>query len=202
MESYLRYRGTQFVNRFDANSYLYITKAMDYFDLANGQRARRRARAAAAFLVISFSSDWLYPSYQSQEIAQAPRSRNVDAAYCELPLQLRARRVSGRHRRAVRDPARLPGQHVQGEVLSMAAPTETHQRAFVQEVLGRSDYAIIGAIVARRQGAGPRLRRRRVLGCLPPARAWKRAASRSRAPKRNAPSPAASPSTSDIDQEI
>ena len=87
VESYLRYRGSQFVNRFDANSYLYITKAMDYFDLANGYGSLGEAFefTAARFLVISFTSDWLYPSYQSQEIVRALRSRNRDVAYCELP---------------------------------------------------------------------------------------------------------------------
>jgi homoserine O-acetyltransferase len=87
VESYLRYRGHEFVNRFDANSYLYITKAMDYFDLSNGNGSLAAAfeRTQARFLVLSFSSDWLYPSYQSQEIVRALRSRNVDVAYCELP---------------------------------------------------------------------------------------------------------------------
>jgi homoserine O-acetyltransferase len=87
VESYLRYRGNEFVNRFDANSYLYITKAMDYFDLTNGNGSLAAAfeSAKARFLVISFSSDWLYPSYQSQEVVRALRSRNVDVAYCELP---------------------------------------------------------------------------------------------------------------------
>ena len=87
VESYLRYRGTQFVNRFDANSYLYITKAEDYFDLTNGvgTLANAFARAQARFLVISFSSDWLYPSYQSQEIVRVLRRSNHDVAYCELP---------------------------------------------------------------------------------------------------------------------
>jgi len=77
VESYLRYRGSQFVNRFDANSYLYITKAMDYFDLTNGHGSLAAALAGvkARFLVISFSSDWLYPSYQSQEIVRALRAR-------------------------------------------------------------------------------------------------------------------------------
>jgi homoserine O-acetyltransferase len=86
VESYLRYRGSQFVNRFDANSYLYITKAMDYFDLTNGQKTVTAALESvrARFLVISFSSDWLYPSYQSQEIVRALRSRNCDVAYVEL----------------------------------------------------------------------------------------------------------------------
>jgi homoserine O-acetyltransferase/O-succinyltransferase len=87
VESYLRYRGTEFVSRFDANSYLYITKAMDYFDLTNGNGSLGAAfeKATARFLVISFSSDWLYPSYQSQEVVRALRSRNRDVAYCELP---------------------------------------------------------------------------------------------------------------------
>jgi len=86
VESYLRYRGSQFVNRFDANSYLYITKAMDYFDLTagNGSVAAALERAQCRFLVISFSSDWLYPSYQSQELVRALRSRNRDVAYVEL----------------------------------------------------------------------------------------------------------------------
>jgi homoserine O-acetyltransferase len=86
VESYLRYRGSQFVNRFDANSYLYITKAMDYFDLTAGQRSlgEALAPARARFLAISFSSDWLYPSYQSQELVRALRARNSDVAYVEL----------------------------------------------------------------------------------------------------------------------
>jgi homoserine O-acetyltransferase len=87
VESYLRYRGSQFVDRFDANSYLYITKAMDYFDAGAGFASLSVSleRAQARFLVISFTSDWLYPSYQSLEIVNALRSRNRDVAYCELP---------------------------------------------------------------------------------------------------------------------
>jgi homoserine O-acetyltransferase len=87
VESYLRYRGSQFVTRFDANSYLYITKAEDYFDLTSGSGSLGPAfdKAKCRFLVISFSSDWLYPSYQSQEIARVLRRTNHDVAYCELP---------------------------------------------------------------------------------------------------------------------
>ena len=87
VESYLRYRGRQFVDRFDANSYLYITKAMDYFDLTAGRPSLAAALEGikARFLVLSFSSDWLYPSYQSQEIVRALRGYNADVAYCELP---------------------------------------------------------------------------------------------------------------------
>jgi homoserine O-acetyltransferase len=86
VESYLRYRGSQFVTRFDANSYLYITKAEDYFDLANGTGSLAAAfgKAKARFLVISFSSDWLYPTYQSQDIVRVLRRSNHDVAYCDL----------------------------------------------------------------------------------------------------------------------
>jgi homoserine O-acetyltransferase/O-succinyltransferase len=87
VESYLRYRGSQFVDRFDANSYLYITKAMDFFDLTAGRGptlAAVLAEAKARFLVMSFTSDWLYPSYQSLEIVKALRGGNRDVAFCEL----------------------------------------------------------------------------------------------------------------------
>jgi homoserine O-acetyltransferase/O-succinyltransferase len=86
VESYLRYRGSQFVNRFDANSYLYITKAMDYFDLSAGRTSLATAfdRTRTRFLVLSFTSDWLYPTYQSLETVSALRSRNIDVSFCEL----------------------------------------------------------------------------------------------------------------------
>ncbi len=86
VESYLRYRGVQFVSRFDANSYLVITRAMDTFDLggSRGSLGECFADGDTRFLVISFTSDWLYPSYQSQEIVRALRSRNRDVAYVEL----------------------------------------------------------------------------------------------------------------------
>ncbi|HYP07299.1 MAG TPA: homoserine O-acetyltransferase [Bryobacteraceae bacterium] len=86
VESYLRYRGSQFVDRFDANSYLYITKAMDLFDVTNshGTLAAALERTKSRFLVISFTSDWLYPTYQSLEIVSALRGRNRDVAFCEL----------------------------------------------------------------------------------------------------------------------
>ena len=87
VESYLRYRGSQFVTRFDANSYLYITKAEDYFDLTNATGSLTAAfqKVTSRFLVISFSSDWLYPSYQSEEIVRVLRRANRNVAYCELP---------------------------------------------------------------------------------------------------------------------
>ncbi len=85
VQSYLQYRGSKFVDRFDANSYIYITRAMDSFDLTErGSLASLFERIRTRFLVISFTSDWLYPSYQSQEIVSALRSRNCDVAYVNL----------------------------------------------------------------------------------------------------------------------
>ncbi len=85
VESYLQYRGSRFVDRFDANSYIYITRAMDSFDLTErGPLSSLFDGIKTRFLVISFTSDWLYPSYQSQEIVRALRSRNCDVAYCNL----------------------------------------------------------------------------------------------------------------------
>jgi homoserine O-acetyltransferase/O-succinyltransferase len=85
VESYLKYRGYKFVDRFDANSYIYITRAMDYFDLTQRGTLREVFEGAKTrFLVLSFTSDWLYPSYQSLEIVSALRSRNADVAYCNL----------------------------------------------------------------------------------------------------------------------
>ena len=83
VEGYLRYRGANFVKRFDANSYLYITKALDYFDLS-GDKLIPREGIDTCFLVLSFQSDWLYPSYQSQEIVRVLKRKQVDATYCEL----------------------------------------------------------------------------------------------------------------------
>jgi homoserine O-acetyltransferase len=86
VESYLRYKGDHFVHRFDANSYLYISKAMDYFDLAqpHGRLEQAFAKVKAKFLVISFSSDWLFPSYQSKEIVSACRRVGAQAIYTEI----------------------------------------------------------------------------------------------------------------------
>jgi homoserine O-acetyltransferase/O-succinyltransferase len=85
VEGYLQYRGDNFVKRFDANSYLYITKALDYFDLDNGRGLSQVLKGVKAkFLVIAFKSDWLYPAYQSREIVKACKLAGVDATYCEL----------------------------------------------------------------------------------------------------------------------
>ena len=87
VESYLRYQGDSFVRRFDANSYLYISKAMDYFDLAAkyGSLVQAFERVRAEFLVVSFSSDWLFPTYQSKEIVRALKANGVPTTFLEIP---------------------------------------------------------------------------------------------------------------------
>jgi homoserine O-acetyltransferase len=85
VESYLHYQGDTFTKRFDANSYLYITKAIDYFDLTKDDSLTTGlAGVKAAFLVISVSSDWLYPPYQSQEIVSALTANETEVHYCEI----------------------------------------------------------------------------------------------------------------------
>ncbi len=88
VESYLRHQGARFVERFDANSYLYITRAMDYFDLAaegDGQLAEvfRPARDVR-FCVLSFTSDWLYPTIESREIVRALNAAGARASFVEI----------------------------------------------------------------------------------------------------------------------
>lgn len=86
VESYLHYQGDKFVERFDANSYLYLTKAMDYFDLESqyGSLDAAFSGVRAKFLVISFTSDWLFPAYQSKEIVQALIAQDKDVSYCNI----------------------------------------------------------------------------------------------------------------------
>jgi homoserine O-acetyltransferase len=85
VEGYLRYRGDNFVKRFDANSYLYLTKAIDNFNILNGHDLGNVFRGLKAkVLVLAFKSDWLYPAYQSQEIVKACKLAGVDASYCEI----------------------------------------------------------------------------------------------------------------------
>ena len=91
VESYLQYQGNKFIERFDANSFLYITKAADYFDLArehgNGSLVKAFSRTAARFLVVSYTSDWLYPTYQSKEMVTAMKKNNLDVSFCEIEAQ-------------------------------------------------------------------------------------------------------------------
>ena len=86
MESYLAYQGEKFVDRFDANSYIYLTKAMDYCDLAGswgGMEAAMR-RVEGSLLVLSYSSDWLFPTEQSKEIVYALARAGKDVSFNEI----------------------------------------------------------------------------------------------------------------------
>jgi homoserine O-acetyltransferase/O-succinyltransferase len=91
IESYLRYQGAKFVDRFDANSFLYITKAADYFDLTrqygSGSMVKAFSKFQAKFLVVSFTSDWLYPSYQSKEMVKAMKKNQLDVSFCEIEAE-------------------------------------------------------------------------------------------------------------------
>ncbi|MFH1378816.1 MAG: homoserine O-acetyltransferase [bacterium] len=84
--SYLRYKGDSFVKRFDANSYLYITRAMDDYDLIRKHGSLHDAfkNVKSKFLVISFTSDWLFPSSHSKEIVKALVRNKKDVSYCEV----------------------------------------------------------------------------------------------------------------------
>ncbi|MEW6078560.1 MAG: homoserine O-acetyltransferase [Thermodesulfobacteriota bacterium] len=88
VESYLRYQGARFVERFDANSFLYITKAADYFDLeaqhGHGSAVEAFGKTRARFLVVSFTSDWLYPTYQSRAMVTAMKKNGLDVSFCEI----------------------------------------------------------------------------------------------------------------------
>jgi len=87
IESYLRHQGISFVDRFDANSYLYITRAMDYFDM-EAEYAKPLAEIFAnsdtKFCVISFTSDWLYPTVESRYITRAINATNTDVSFLEI----------------------------------------------------------------------------------------------------------------------
>jgi homoserine O-acetyltransferase len=86
VETYLDYQGQSFVERFDANSYLYITKAMDYFDLARdyGSIGKAFAKTKSRFLIISFTSDWLFTPAQSEEMVNALVAQRKPVSYCNI----------------------------------------------------------------------------------------------------------------------
>jgi homoserine O-acetyltransferase/O-succinyltransferase len=91
VENYLRYQGSKFVERFDANAFLYITKAADYFDIGkqygNGSVTEAFKRSRAAFLVISYTSDWLYPTTRSKQLVKAMQQTGRDVSFCEIEAE-------------------------------------------------------------------------------------------------------------------
>jgi homoserine O-acetyltransferase len=87
IESYLHHQGISFVDRFDANSYLYITRAMDYFDLAadyGGSLAEAFRDCRARFCIVSFTSDWLFPTAENKQIAHALNAAAANVSFVEI----------------------------------------------------------------------------------------------------------------------
>src|SRR5260370_12617608 len=87
VESYLRHQGSSFVERFDANSYLYLTRAMDYFDIAadhNGVLAQAFRGIKTRFCVVSFTSDWLFPTSESRPLLHALNASGARAPFATI----------------------------------------------------------------------------------------------------------------------
>ena len=87
VESYLRYQGSSFVERFDANSYLYLTRAMDYFDIAadhDGKLAEAFRDTKTRFCLMSFTSDWLFPTAESRDVVHALNAGGVRVSFAEI----------------------------------------------------------------------------------------------------------------------
>ena len=148
VESYLRYRGSQFVNRFDANSYLYITKAMDYFDLSAGRASLAAAfdRTRLRFLVLSFTSDWLYPTYQSLETVSALRSRGIDVAFSELNSTYGHDAFLLETKEQNEMVAGFLAS-VQRQVSSSSVIAPSDRSAPAQEIIDRADFKMIGEMI-------------------------------------------------------
>ena len=90
IESYLRYQGSVFVDRFDANSYLYITRAMDYFDItanSNGSLIEAFKNTKSKVLCISFTSDWLYPTSENKKIVKTLNALGIDVSFLEIETE-------------------------------------------------------------------------------------------------------------------
>jgi len=87
VESYLRYQGDQFINRFDANTYLLMTKALDYFDPAaehDNSLTKAFSHATSNFLVVSFTSDWRFSPERSREVVRALQNNSLNVSYAEV----------------------------------------------------------------------------------------------------------------------
>ena len=91
IESYLRHQGESFVGRFDANTYLLMTKTLDYFDPAasfEGNLTKALSKCKSHFLVVSFSSDWRFSPSRSKEIVRALLENDQDVIYCQIDSEL------------------------------------------------------------------------------------------------------------------
>ena len=153
IECYLHHQGTTFVDRFDANSYLYITRAMDYFDLAadyGGQLAEAFRARTTRFCIISFTSDWLFPTAENKRIAHALNAVAANVSFVEIETD------SGHDAFLLDEPEMFAT--VRGFLNAVASTRAWHERRGHL----RPDLAAIAAMIPeRRARARCRLRRRR-----------------------------------------
>ncbi|MFP4171626.1 MAG: homoserine O-acetyltransferase [Candidatus Hydrogenedentota bacterium] len=161
VETYLDYQGAQFVNRFDANSYLYITKAIDYFDITAAAQSIDEAMAniGSKVMILSYSSDWLYPPYQSEQMVYALMRQEGDVTYCSiqsdyghdaflLEVGVMRKVVSGFLEHAMDpDKVRTPDQHAERIIDSETdpGPPSVHAKSIYEG--HRVDYDMIVDLV-------------------------------------------------------
>ncbi|MFH1717183.1 MAG: homoserine O-acetyltransferase [Planctomycetota bacterium] len=152
VETYLDHQGQSFVERFDANSYLYITRAADYFDLAKDYGSLKQAfeNTKCRFLVISFASDWLFTPAQSKAMVDALAANNKDVSYCDVASPYG-------HDAFLLEPETL-GAFISGFInathrpgvkkgLSTAVRNETRANSHVQASRIRVDYKVIESLI-------------------------------------------------------
>ncbi len=126
VESYLRYQGSTFVDRFDANSYLYITRAMDYFDMADahgGVLAKAFAGTTTRFCSISFTSDWLFPTPENRAIVHALNAAAANVSFVEVETDKGHDALSARRARDVPHAVGLPAGLRLGAPVGVRRPT-------------------------------------------------------------------------------
>lgn len=149
VETYLDYQGQSFVERFDANSYLYITKAADYFDLEKdyGSLKEAFANVTARMLIISFTSDWLFPPAQSKQMVDALVANSKDVSYCNIQSDyghdafLLETKTLGRLVECFLDATRRPDQARAGTICQQdSVPSDRPGRT-------RVDYDVIESLI-------------------------------------------------------
>ncbi len=169
VESYLRYQGSSFVERFDANSYLYLTRAMDYFDIAadhSGVLARAFRGIQTRFCVVSFTSDWLFPTSESRALVHALNASSARVSFAEIETDrglsragiLGARCVPARRAGILRYLPRIPAirGHGAGPGQGRAADMSLQQQVLPLTGIGsrdtgqyRGDHLLVAEMVER-----------------------------------------------------
>jgi homoserine O-acetyltransferase len=161
VETYLDHQGQTFVERFDANSYLYITKASDYFDLARdyGSLTRAFTKVRSRFLVVSFSSDWLFTPAQSEAMVDALVANGKDVSYCNIASSyghdafLLETETLGAFLSSFLEATHQPGPHAAylprsgGPLCGRAGAEKRRLSRFEQAQRARVDYELIGSLI-------------------------------------------------------